>query len=262
MPVGPSPRNGRSEFMSGPRIPGAFYFDIDDVSLPSSSNPKNLPHMKPPQKVFSLAMDQMGITPDDTLYVYASEGCGFVHRAYWTLRSCGHNPEKVRLVQGSFKEWKECEGKLEYEELTEGDGRLFRMKDVDIENATPKYKCWNKDEGNDSKEEKNVVTMSEVLDVVKQSKMGEGGIIVDARSAGRFVGTEPEVSKFCCRDCRKSIFNLMIVVDYLFVFFCKSPVLVYVEGICREHSMFPSCLYWIRMTKPNLSRWLKLKRYL
>ena len=196
MPVGPTPRNGRSEYISGPRIPGAHYFDIDDIAPPS--NPKNLPHMKPSPKMFASAMDRMGITPDDTLYVYGTEGCGFYHRAYWTLSSCGyHDPEKVKLVQGSLDEWRECGGTLEYGDLAgddeqqrgNNDRRLFRMCELDWEDASPRYACW-KEDGNDS-----VVDMEQVLAVVKETTQGGASsdtIIVDARSSGRFHGTAPE----------------------------------------------------------------------
>jgi len=197
MPVGPSPRNGRAEFLRGPRIPGALYFDIDDVSLPPSLNPKKLPHMKPTAKVFAAAMDRMGISPEDTLYVYGMEGCGFVHRAYWTLRSCGHDLGKVKLIQGSMKEWKDMCGEAEEGVLTEEDERLFRVSEMDLENLTPRYTCRGR-EGNVGDGDV-VVGMEEVLNVVNQNisnKNSDDGkknaIIIDARSYGRFVGTEPE----------------------------------------------------------------------
>ena len=42
-------RNGRAEYEAGPRIQGARYFDIDDISSKAGShlNPKGLPHMRP-----------------------------------------------------------------------------------------------------------------------------------------------------------------------------------------------------------------------
>ena len=129
------------------------------------------------------------------MYVKATEGCGAAHRAYWTLRSCGHDPRKVKLVQGSLEEWRECGGELEHGELENGDGRLFRMSDLDWENRNPKYKCWKGDDDDLEREANRAVNMECVLDVVNQSKKGLGGadaIIVDARSAGRFYGSEPE----------------------------------------------------------------------
>lgn len=68
-------RNGREEFEAGPRIPGAVFFDIDQVALPKDMNPKGLPHMMPPSNIFAAAMDAMDIKNDDHLIVYGSKGC-------------------------------------------------------------------------------------------------------------------------------------------------------------------------------------------
>jgi len=192
MPVGDNPRNGRAEFTSGPRIPGAFYFDIDDIApvMGSTDNPKKLPHMKPSPKLFACAMDQMGIVPSDTIYVYATNDCGFYHRAYWTLRSCGHDPALVKLVQGSLTEWKDCGGELEEGQLGEDDERLFRMSDLDWEEKTPTYQVVVR---NDNNQDDVVVDMDQVLNIVNQKNdAADAAVIVDARSAGRFVGTAPE----------------------------------------------------------------------
>ena len=186
MPVGDKPRNGRAEFVSGPRVSGAWYFDIDDIApvMGSADNPKKLPHMKPSSKLFASAMDRMGISPSDTLYVYATNDCAFYHRAYWTLRSCGHDPTLVKLVQGNLSEWKENGGELEEGKLADDDERLFRMKDLGWEDKTPKYESGGGDRD-------VVVDMDQVLNIVIQ-KDASNAIIVDARSEGRFVGTAPE----------------------------------------------------------------------
>lgn len=190
MPTGSTPRNARSEYISGPRIPGARYFDIDDISPSpgSPSNPKCLPHMKPSFPLFAHAMDLMNISPENVLYIYATEGCAFIHRAYWTFAFCGyHDPQKVKLVQGSLKEWKEHGGELEEGELQDG---LFRMADLDWENSTSgvKYKFWKDLNENDKPSE--VADMDDVLAVVTEK--ASDAIIVDARSAGRFYGRDPE----------------------------------------------------------------------
>ena len=188
----PGTRNGRSEYISGPRIPRALYLDIDDISPQPGSidNPNNLPHMLPSSKLFACTMDKMGISPDDTLYVYGTPGCGFIHRAYWTLSSTGyHNPSRVKLLQGSLDEWKDCGGELDYEELKDDDTRLFKMSDAnDDENSSPKYICYQNDLNHSS-----VVNMEQVLQVVQRdSDSPSDTIIVDARSAGRFYGKDPE----------------------------------------------------------------------
>lgn len=126
----------------------------------------------------------MGISPEDTLYVYATGGCGFYHRAYWTLSSSGyHDPSKVKLVQGSLEEWKEIGGELEHGELSVDDERLFRMGDLNWETKSSKYVCWKGDYD-------SVADMEQVLAVVNEE--GSETIIVDARSSGRFYGTAPE----------------------------------------------------------------------
>ena len=72
-----SGRNGREEYEEGPRIPGARFFDFDDIATAKGSegNPKSLPHMMPPKELFAAAMDEMDITNDSDLVLYASKGC-------------------------------------------------------------------------------------------------------------------------------------------------------------------------------------------
>jgi thiosulfate/3-mercaptopyruvate sulfurtransferase len=134
--------------------------------------------MKPTSKQFSLAMDLMNISSDNTLYIYANKGCGFVHRAYWTFRS-GHDPNKVKLVQGSLDEWEDNGGRLEYTELKDSDDRMLQMP-TDWESQTPKYKCYKTN---------NTIDMNVVMDIVNKKS---NAIIVDARSHGRFIGKDPE----------------------------------------------------------------------
>mmetsp|Transcript_14808 Transcript_14808/g.31912 ORF Transcript_14808/g.31912 Transcript_14808/m.31912 type:complete len:414 (-) Transcript_14808:274-1515(-) len=194
------PRVARAEFALGPRIPNARFLDIDDLGPPPGhpANPnesKNLPHMKPTPETFARAMDRMSIAPNDTLYVYAAtKNCIGYHRAYWTLSNCGyHDPEKVKLVQGSLDAWEECGGEIERGELIEGeDERLFRTNhdyDDGDDDASAKYTCWRKYDGDSV-----VADMERVLTVVENNKNGSAAdaIVVDARSSGRFFGTEPE----------------------------------------------------------------------
>ena len=68
-------RDGRSDYEAGPRIAGASYFDIDDISSKGDLNPKGLPHMMPPARLFAAAMDALGISNDDHLVVYGTDGC-------------------------------------------------------------------------------------------------------------------------------------------------------------------------------------------
>ena len=195
MPMGPSPRNSRSEFASGPRIPGAVFFDIDDVSSPHPT----LPHMRPSPALFARAMDRMGISPEDVVYVYASEGCAFAHRAYWTFAFGGyHDPRRVKLVQGSLDEWQICGGALDREAIVEGgidggDVRLFRAIELETDGVArpPRYVPFRSD--NDGGEDLSVADVDGVLAVVDgRADDASTTVVVDARSAGRFHGRDPE----------------------------------------------------------------------
>ena len=207
-----SPRNARLEYTKGPRIPGALYFDIDDISSPSTNN--NLPHMKPTSRLFASVMDIMGICPNDTIYIYATPGCVFVHRTYWTFAYTGYyDPSKVKLIQGSLDEWRQFNGPIDYEEIiinshddddTDGvivvDKRLFLVNELDT-SITPKYIPWKSDGNCDRSVSDRNNVLAVVLnkkgstttnDVDNNNKKSSATIIVDARSSGRFYGTEPE----------------------------------------------------------------------
>jgi len=54
-----SGRDARAEYAAG-HIPGALFFDIDDVRDPAST----LPHMLPPPEVFAAKMQALGIGDD------------------------------------------------------------------------------------------------------------------------------------------------------------------------------------------------------
>ena len=188
MPMGPSPRNARREFVAGPRVSGALYFDIDDVSSP---HPANLPHMRPSSVVFARAMDRMGICPQDTIYVYGANGCAYAHRAYWTFAFGGyHDPRRVRLVQGSLDEWDRCGGPLDRDAIIEGDRRVFRVGELNTEDP-PRYVPFRTHDGKVG--DPSVVDVDEVLRVVDGTAIDASTtIVIDARSAGRFHGRDPE----------------------------------------------------------------------
>jgi thiosulfate/3-mercaptopyruvate sulfurtransferase len=205
-----SSRNARLEYIQGPRIPGALYFDIDDISSPSTNN---LPHMKPNSRLFAYVMDIMDICPQDTIYIYATNGCAFVHRTYWTFAYTGyHDPNNVKLIQGSLDEWKDCNGPIDHEGIIINsshdnddnavivDKRLFHVNELDT-SVSPKYIPWKDDDDRCVSDRTNVLavvldkqrsTTTNDVDNNDDDKSSSATIIVDARSSGRFYGTEPE----------------------------------------------------------------------
>jgi thiosulfate/3-mercaptopyruvate sulfurtransferase len=81
-------------------IPGAVYFDIDDVAQPETS----LPHMIPSADRFAEKMAERGIGNDDKVIVYDANGLSSAGRAWWMLRLFGH--DNVALLDGGLPKWK------------------------------------------------------------------------------------------------------------------------------------------------------------
>jgi thiosulfate/3-mercaptopyruvate sulfurtransferase len=81
-------------------IPGAVFFDIDDIAEPGTS----LPHMIPSPELFARKMEGLGIGDDDRIIVYDSVGLSSAGRAWWMLRLFGHH--NVALLDGGLPKWK------------------------------------------------------------------------------------------------------------------------------------------------------------
>lgn len=130
-----SARSGREEFIAGPRLPGARYIDMDDICAKGGDNPKNLPHMMPGKELFAAMMDELNITNDDRIVIYGKQGCFFTPRTYFLFQQCGHDEEKLHLMQGSLEEWAEKGGAIE-----EGTADIPVADGVDL-NKPARYKA-------------------------------------------------------------------------------------------------------------------------
>ena len=114
-----------------------------------------LPHMLPGEKEFALAMGAMGIGRDDEVVVYDTVGTTGAARVWWTFRAFGH--ERVRVLDGGLPKWL-AEGRpVEAGYAAEAQPALVRAREDMLANI-------------DARAEQ----------------------VLDARSAGRFAGTEPE----------------------------------------------------------------------
>ena len=85
-------------------IPGAVFFDIDDIAAPGTS----LPHMIPSADLFARKIGALGIGDDDKVVVYDSAGLSSAGRAWWMLRLFGHR--EVALLDGGLPKW-QAEGR-------------------------------------------------------------------------------------------------------------------------------------------------------
>ncbi len=152
-------RKAETEYLAE-HIPGALFFDIDDLSDETSQ----LPHMLPSPIKFSSRMKRMGIGDGMKIVVYDTYGMFSAARVWWTFRAMGH--DDVAVLNGGLKKWKSEDRPLE-------DGPPPRRFE---RHFTPRL---------------NAGLIRDLKDMKALVAAGETQI-VDARSAGRFAGTEPE----------------------------------------------------------------------
>jgi thiosulfate/3-mercaptopyruvate sulfurtransferase len=81
-------------------IPGAVFFDIDDIAEPGTS----LPHMIPAPDLFAAKMEALGIGDGDRVVVYDTAGLSSAGRAWWMLRLFGHGD--VAILDGGLPKWR------------------------------------------------------------------------------------------------------------------------------------------------------------
>jgi thiosulfate/3-mercaptopyruvate sulfurtransferase len=91
-------RFAKSEFLTC-RIPGARFFDIDDISDKATA----LPHMLPPPAVFEAKMSALGISNTSRVVAYDSVGLFSAARCWWMFRVFGH--DRVAVLDGGLKKW-------------------------------------------------------------------------------------------------------------------------------------------------------------
>jgi thiosulfate/3-mercaptopyruvate sulfurtransferase len=80
-------------------IPGAVFFNVDEIA--DTSDP--LPHMYPDAKKFAHDVAALGISSGDTVVAYDSGGWVAAPRAWWMFLSFGHG--KVKVLDGGLQKW-------------------------------------------------------------------------------------------------------------------------------------------------------------
>jgi len=152
-------RNAKAEY-AAKHIPGAVFFDLDQISDTAST----LPHMLPSAPKFSAAMAALGIGTDERVVVYDAHGLMSAARAWWMLRSFGH--AKVAVLDGGLPKW------------------LAEKRPVDDAKVEPPARRF--------------IARLDPAMVRSKAQMqanlaAKGEQVVDARAAGRFMGTQPEI---------------------------------------------------------------------
>jgi thiosulfate/3-mercaptopyruvate sulfurtransferase len=139
-------------------IPGAIFFDIEELS--DRSNP--LPHMLPPPDVFSRSLSALGIGDEMDTIIYEQEGVFSGPRAWWMLKTVG--AQNVYLLDGGLRAWIEAGLPTDSGDVHRAPASFHATLDQDA-----------------------VKDFSQM-----QQMIVAHGQILDARSAGRFAGVLPE----------------------------------------------------------------------
>ncbi|HVV63804.1 MAG TPA: 3-mercaptopyruvate sulfurtransferase [Pseudolabrys sp.] len=154
-------RDAKAEYLAG-HIPGAVFFDINAIADKST----DLPHMLPGPDQFAESVGALGISEKDTIVVYDGSGFYSAPRVWWTFRIFG--AQNVFILDGGLPKWK-----LENRPTEAGE----------VKRTQRTFKA--------AMDTGAVAMLSDV-----QMALSNGDAqVVDARSAGRFAGTEPEPRK-------------------------------------------------------------------
>ena len=154
-------KNGRWEFERA-RIPGARFFDIDLIADTESG----LPHTLPTPEIFAGHVSELGIGNQHQIVAYDGLGIFSAARAWWMFRVFGH--ERVAVLDGGIAKWRA-------EARPTEEGKPGTPKPADppfVANYNP--------------------AMFRSLDDMRANVESGNEQVADARSAGRFNGTEPE----------------------------------------------------------------------
>lgn len=152
-------RNAYDEYLQG-HIPGALFFDIDEISDTTS----DLPHMLPSPEKFSARMRRMGVGDGLRVVIYDSAGMFSAARVWWTFRVMGL--EDVAVLNGGLPKWTSEGHPLEEGPPPPRSERHFTSR----------------------RNSELVRDRDDVSAIVA----GGSAQIVDARSAERFAGNAPE----------------------------------------------------------------------
>ncbi|MDA0304769.1 MAG: sulfurtransferase [Proteobacteria bacterium] len=156
----PSDERVAAEQYAAQHIPGAVYFNVDDICDPDSP----LPHMLPSNDIFSEKIGALGVGNDDNVIVYDANGGGMAAaRAWWTFRVFGHS--NVALLNGGLPKWL-AEGRAVSSEIPSPEAQPFKA-------------------------EKNSALVRS-LDQMLANVDSAAEQVADARGRGRFEGTAPE----------------------------------------------------------------------
>jgi thiosulfate/3-mercaptopyruvate sulfurtransferase len=151
-------RDAKAEYAAA-HIPGARFFDIDEITDQRST----MPHMAPPPEKFISRLRAMGVGDGHQVVVYDGSGLFSAARVWWTFRLMGKTD--IAVLDGGLPKWI-AEG-----HPTEDMPPVIKDRHITVSRQSQLVK--------------------DVTQVAHSAKLGEA-VIVDARARARFEGSAPE----------------------------------------------------------------------
>lgn len=93
-----APKNGRQRYDEA-HIPGAVFFDIDEIADPNT----DLSHMLPSPDQFAAQVGALGLGSSDHIVIYDSNNLYASARVWWMFRTMGH--DRVQVLDGGLAAW-------------------------------------------------------------------------------------------------------------------------------------------------------------
>ena len=156
--ISPGIANPASDYEAG-HIPGAVFMDLDNLVDTNT----DLPNMLPPAEKFASRMQSLGLGDGSRIVLYDNSPYRTAARAWWMLNLFGAHD--VAILDGGLAKWK-----AEERPLATGKEKLRHRH----------FTVW--------KDEATVRNMEQMT-----ANLGHGvSQVLDARSATRFTGAEPD----------------------------------------------------------------------
>jgi thiosulfate/3-mercaptopyruvate sulfurtransferase len=152
-------KNARAEFAAA-HIPGARFFDINEVADPDT----DLPHMVPAAGRFAKLIGALGVGNDTLCVFYDQRGIFSAARGWWLLGLFGH--DRAVVLDGGLPAWRRAGHAVESGEAQAPAAAAFR----------PDFRA---------------ARLRGIGDMLA-NVAGGAELVLDARSAGRFDATVPE----------------------------------------------------------------------
>ena len=156
-------RNPYVEFKKG-HIPGSVFFDLDDASKKNT----DLPHMLPSEDQWSKSISKLGISNNDKILIYDNSKLYSACRCWFSLLYFGHDIEKLHILNGGLKKWKQ-------------EKKVLTNKKTNI--VLSNYKSLKKNN--------YIFNMRQINENINLNNF----VVVDARSLKRFKGEIEEPRK-------------------------------------------------------------------